>query len=81
MRHLIGPQTGNVLIAKPDRALRRHEAHDGLAGGGAADAVAAQQAHDLAVADMEVDAMQDVALAVKSVEIFDFEDHAARLPR
>ena len=40
-----------------------------------------EQTDDLAVVDVEVDAMQDVALAVVGVEIFDFEDHAARLPR
>ncbi len=81
MRDLVGPQAGYVSVAKADRALRRHQPHDRLAGGGAADAVAAEQAHDLAVIDIDVDAMQDVALAVIRVEVFDFEDHAARLPR
>ena len=40
-----------------------------------------KQADDLAVADIEIDAMQDVALAVIGVKVFDFEDHAASAPR
>ena len=77
MRHLVGPQAGDILAAEFHRALGGDQAHDGLAGGRSADAVAPQQADDLAVVHIERDAMQDVALAVIGVEISDFEDHAA----
>ena len=65
-------------VISPDR---RHQAHDRLAGGGAADAVAAEQADDLAVADAEIDALQDVALAVEGVQVADGQHHAASVPR
>ena len=73
------PAIGAALEA--DLADRRHQAHDGLAGGRAADAVAAEQADDLALIDREVDALQDVALAVKGMEIANLEHHAATVPR
>ena len=44
-----------------------HQAHDALHGGGAAGAVAAQQVDDFAPAYGQVDAMQDVALAIVGV--------------
>ena len=48
--------------------------------GRAADAVAAENADDLAGADAKRDALQDVALAVVGVQIADLEHHAA-VPR
>jgi hypothetical protein len=81
MRDLVGPQAGNVLAPKFHRALPGDQTHDRLAGGRSADAIAPQQADDFAVADIEVDAVQNVTLAVIGMEIVDFEDHAARLPR
>ena len=64
-----------------DGALRRHLAHDRLHGGGATDAVAAEQAHDFAGGDVEIDAVQDVALAVIGVEIPDLEHQSTSSPR
>src|SRR6185437_8587017 len=80
-RHEVGPQPRDVTAAIAHGALRRHEAHDRLAGGRAADAVAPQQADDLALVHREIDAVQDVALAVIGVQVADFEDHAATAPR
>ena len=62
-------QAGDVVALEPDGALRRHLAHDRLHGGRAADAVAAQQADHLAGADVQIDALQDVALAVIGMQI------------
>ena len=36
---------------------------------------------DLALADREIDALQDVALAVEGVQVADLEHHAAIAPR
>ena len=81
MRDPVARQARDVAALELDRALRRHLAHDCLDRGGAADAVAAQQADDLARLDMHVDALQDVALAVIGVQIGDLEHHAASSPR
>ena len=81
MGDLVGPQACDRAALESDLADRRHQSHDGLAGGRAADAVAAEQADDLALIDPEVDALQDVALAVEGVEIADLEHHAATVPR
>jgi len=63
------------------RADRLDKAHDRLAGGRPADSVAAEQADDFAFTDRQVDALQDVALAIKGVQVADFEHHAASAPR
>ncbi len=81
MRDPVARQARDVAALEPDRALRRHLAHDRLDRGGAADAVAPEQADDLAGVDMHVDALQDVALAVIGVQIGDLEHHAASSPR
>ena len=81
MRDPVARQAGDVLALEADRALRRHLAHDRLDRGGAADAVAPEQAHDLAGVDIEIDALQDVALAVIGVEIPDLEHQCASSPR
>jgi hypothetical protein len=52
-----------------------------LTGGRASDAVAPQQADDLALVDMQIDALQDVALAIIGVQIGDLQHHAASSPR
>ena len=54
--------------------LGMDEAHDGLERRALADAVAAQQADDLALADVERDAVQDVALAVVGVQVLDRDE-------
>ena len=51
----------------------RHVAHDRLDRRRAAGAVAAEKADDLAFADAERDALQDVALAVVRVEVVDLK--------
>ena len=81
MGDLVGPQACDRVALESDFTYRRHQSHDGLAGGRAADAVAAEQADDLALIDPEVDALQDVALAVEGMEIADLEHHAATVPR
>ena len=81
MGDLVGPQPRDRAALEADLADRRHQSHDRLAGGRAADAVAAEQAHDLALVDREVDALQDVALAVEGMQVADLEHHAATVPR
>ena len=61
--------------------MGRHFTHDRLHGGGAADAVAAEQADHFAGIDMHIDALQDVALAVIGVKILDLQHQAASSPR
>jgi hypothetical protein len=56
-------------------------AHDRLDGGGAADAVAAEQTHHLAGGDVEVDALQNMALAVVGVEVTHLKHQCASSPR
>ena len=73
LRHEVGAQTGDVAAAIADGAHRLDQAHDRLAGSGPADAIAAKQRDDLALAHRKIDALQDVALAVKGVQVADFE--------
>src|SRR5258708_7698589 len=47
IRDPVARQSRDVAALDPHRALRRHFAHDRLDGGGAADAIAPEQAHDL----------------------------------
>ena len=49
------------------------DAHDGFERRGLADAVAAEQRHDLAFTDVEGDAVQNVQLAVPGFQILDRE--------
>jgi len=69
----VARQAGDVLPLEADGAVRRHLAHDRLDGGGAADAVASQQAHHLAGTDVQINALQNVALAVIGVKILDLQ--------
>ncbi len=65
-------------------AVRRDVAHDGLQRGRAPDAVAAEHRHDLALAHLEGEPLQDVALAVIGVQVAHLEQglrHAAAVPR
>ena len=75
------PQPRDRAAFKPDLTRRGHQPHDGLAGGRAADTVAAEQADDFALVNAEIDALEDVALAVIGMEIADLEHHAATVPR
>ena len=78
---LVGPQAGDRLAFEVDAAMRLYQAHDGFAGGRPADPVATQQADDLAFVNMQFDTLQDMALAVVSVQITQLEHHVASLPR
>src|SRR5687767_13518702 len=60
----------DLLVAPGHRAFAVDEPHDGLDGGRAAGAVAAEQRDDFSRLDVEVDAVQDVALAVEGVDVF-----------
>src|SRR5438445_13445798 len=50
-------------------AAARHDPHDRFQGGRLARAVATEDRHDLARADLEIDAVEDVRLAVPGMEI------------
>ena len=77
-RHVADTETGQAVRRQPDEitALERdragggvHEAHDRLEGRRLADAVAAEQANDLARPDVDADAVEDVGLAVVRVDV------------
>jgi hypothetical protein len=72
-RGLMRLQPGDLFALEQDRAFRRHVAHQRLDRRRTADAVAPEQADDLACADAKRDAVQNMALAVIGVEIVDFE--------
>src|SRR6185295_871200 len=75
---VVGAVADQLPVAQPDRALGGHEAHDGLDRRRAPRAVAAEQAHDLALADVHVDAVQDVALAVVGLHALELQQRAHR---
>src|SRR5579883_392172 len=54
-----------------------HQAHDGLERRALADAVAAEQPHDLATVHPERDAVEDVALAIIGMDSVDLDEHVA----
>ena len=56
--------------------LTVHQAHDRLDRRRAARSVSAEQADDLALADVHVDAVQDMALAIVGLEVLELEQHA-----
>ena len=69
MRRDVGRQLGDVLVLERDRPTTRpHEAADALEQGGLARTVGAQQGHDLAFGDLEVDAEQDLHRPVGHVD-------------
>src|SRR5690606_24504675 len=75
-RHLVGRQAADGPVAEGDGALgRRQQAGDGLERGGFARAIAAQQRHQLAFAHRHRHALQDVALAVAAVHLFQSQRH------
>src|SRR5581483_2771529 len=80
VRDPVRRQTVDAFILEADDAVRMHFAHDGLDGRRASGPVAPEQAHDLALADPKGDALQDMALAVVSVQVFDLK-HAHAVPR
>src|SRR5205085_6524742 len=77
---LVGLAAGDVLALPAHLAAAFHHAHDGLGGGGAAGAVASQQGDDLALAHVELDAVQDMALAVPGVQVVRAQDHLSAPP-
>jgi hypothetical protein len=68
VRDLVRLQVDQLAALEPHRAGSHHVAHDGLDGSRATHAVAAQQRHDLALANAEIHAVQDMALAVPGFE-------------
>src|SRR5262249_9687215 len=71
-RELVRGEAGDRLVAEKHLALMGvNETHDGLERGALAYAIATEQADDLARADMERYAVQDVALAVIGVHVLD----------
>src|SRR5690348_3355219 len=65
----------DLLVAQADRAFGGDEPHDRLHRRRAPGAVAPEQAHDLALAHVHVDAVQDVALAVVGLQTLQLEQH------
>src|SRR5262249_36010319 len=80
-RDEIGAETGDVVPLEPDLPDGRHQAHDGLAGGAAAHAVATEEADDLPRPHVQVHALQDVALPVVGVQLADLQHQPASAPR
>ena len=72
---------GAPAIGRPVEAdlagAHGEQAHEGADGGGLAHAVAAHQAHHLAGADGEVDAVEHLLLAVAGLESRDVEQRRA----
>src|SRR5690625_4126531 len=76
--YVVGSPPRDLLGAKANPAgTRRHQPHDRLERRGAARTVAAQQADDPRRGDGEIDAVQDVTLAVVDVKALDLEQHHA----
>src|SRR5690554_884883 len=88
-RHIANSGMGNFmgLLATERLAIELHvadggyETHYRLAKGGAADAVAPQQADNLARLDRHVDPAEDVALAVVGIQILNLEHQWTSVPR
>ena len=65
---------GELVALEADRAAERAvQPRDVVVQRGLADAVAAQDGHDLALADVEIDAAQDLDLAVAGTQAADFK--------
>ena len=79
MRKLGSPAMSGSL--EPDGPLRRHLAHDRLDGRRTSDTVPAQQAYDFAGIDAQIDALEDMTLAIVGVQVLDLEHQAASSPR
>ena len=62
-------------------ALRFDFTHYGFDSCGAADSVAPEQANDLALGNVKIDALQYVALAVEGMKVADFKHCAPRRDR
>src|SRR5882757_6612854 len=77
-RDMMRLESRHDVAAQPYLAApRRRQPHDRLHGGGFAGPVAAKQRHGLALLYRQVDAEQDLAVAIIDVEIFDL-DHRLR---
>ena len=72
---LVGGRAADRLAFEQHSSLARvDDTHDGLERRALADAVAAQQAHHLAAPHRQRHAVQDMALAVESVDVFDDDE-------
>src|SRR5262249_37940755 len=69
VRDAMRRQLGEIVVFEQNLAGARHEADDRLRGCRAPHPVSAEQADDLALLDVEVHAMQHMALAVIRLQI------------
>src|SRR4029077_9601806 len=72
---------GDVSPLEPDGSLRGYLAHDRLDRRRTSNTVPAQQAYDFAGIDPQIDALEDMALAIIGVQVLDLEHQAASSPR
>ena len=80
-RDAVRRPAGDVPAREQDAApSRRSEPHDRAQRGGLADAVAAEDGRAAARLDLQVDALQDVAVAVIGVQALDAQ-HQSAAPR
>ena len=73
---------GSAISSRPSNVIepvrRADDAHDRFERRRLAGAVAAEQGHDLARVNLEVDAVQDVRFAVPGVQVLDAEQGRLR---
>jgi hypothetical protein len=80
-RDLVGRAAAHVLAVEDDAPARGDHPGDGAQRGGLAGPVRAEDRHDLALLDVERDALEDDALAVARVHLLDLEQAHAAVPR
>jgi hypothetical protein len=79
MRHVVGRHAADLAPLEGDAALRRaHEAHHGLERRALADAVPAEQPHDLPGPDFDGHAVEDVGLAVVRMDVVEGQHQVLR---
>jgi hypothetical protein len=79
---LVWQKSCQVLAAQNDTSFcRPHHPHDALERGGFSDSIAPQEANCFTAVKAQVDALKDVALAVVTVKITDFQEHFYSFPR
>src|SRR5690606_16188593 len=74
-RNAFGRPVDGFLAVVHDRSrARAHDAHDRPHSRRLADAIAAEQSHDLALADVEIHPVENVAFAVPGIQIAHTEE-------
>src|SRR5262249_47012860 len=74
-------QSRDRPIPKLDRATWFDLARDRLQGRRSAYAITSEEAHDLPLANIEIDSLQNMTFAVVSVQIANFEHYVTAVPR